>query len=143
MNDSASALQIKQHQALYEVDLVRLWQECGLVVPQNDPLRDIDAKVRFQPNLLYVGLLDGRLVASVMAGYEGHRGWVNYLAVAPEYQKKGIGRKMMEHAERELLRLGCPKINLQVRTSNKDVIEFYDRIGYSVEDRVSMGKRLI
>ena len=143
MNDSASALQIKQHQALYEVDLVRLWQECGLVVPQNDPLRDIDAKVRFQPNLLYVGLLDGRLVASVMAGYEGHRGWVNYLAVAPEYQKKGIGRKMMEHAERELLKLGCPKINLQVRTSNKDVIEFYDRIGYSVEDRVSMGKRLI
>lgn len=143
MNDCVNALEVKQYQPMYSEDVVNLWQECGLVVQQNNPQRDIDTKVYFQPNLLYVGLLDGILVASVMAGYEGHRGWINYLAVKPEYQKKGIGRKMMEHAEVELINLGCPKINLQVRGSNKDVIEFYDRIGYSVEDRVSMGKRII
>jgi len=143
MNDCVNTLEVKQYRASYEEDVISLWQECELVVPQNNPQRDIETKVSFQPNLLYVGLLDGRLVASVMAGYEGHRGWINYLAVKPEYQKKGIGRKMMQYAERELLRLGCPKINLQVRTGNKDVIEFYDRIGYSAEDRISMGKRLI
>jgi ribosomal protein S18 acetylase RimI-like enzyme len=74
--------------------------------------------------------------------YEGHRGWINYLAVAPECQRRGIARQIMEEAERLLRQAGCPKINLQVRTANAQVIEFYKRIGFKIDDVVSMGKRL-
>lgn len=77
-----------------------------------------------------------------MAGYEGHRGWINYLAVAPEHQRKGTGRLMMQEAERLLLEAGCPKINLLVRTTNSEAIEFYQHLGYTVDDVVSLGKRL-
>jgi ribosomal protein S18 acetylase RimI-like enzyme len=78
-----------------------------------------------------------------MAGYEGHRGWLNYLAVVPDLRKKGLGRQMVEEAERKLRQLGCPKINLLVRTSNIDVLEFYQRLGFSKDDVVGMGKRSI
>ena len=125
-----------------EDQVVALWHTCGLVVPQNDPLRDIKSKIAVQPELFLVGLLDDSFVATVMAGYEGHRGWLNYLAVSPEHQRQGYGRKIVQAAEETLANLGCPKINLQVRTSNKDVIEFYRRIGYTVDDVISMGKRL-
>ena len=77
-----------------------------------------------------------------MVGYEGHRGWINYLAVAPDCQVGGYGRRLMEEAEARLRGLGCPKINLQIRSSNTGVIEFYERIGFSIDDVVSMGKRL-
>jgi len=89
-----------------------------------------------------VGLLVGRIVASVMAGYEGHRGWLNYLAVDPEHQRHGLARAIVTEAERLLRDVGCPKINLQIRTSNHTVIEFCRRVGYSTDDVVSMGKRL-
>lgn len=79
----------------------------------------------------------------MMAGFDGHRGWVNYLAVAPEHQKKGFGRLLMRHVEEALQARGCPKLNLQVRPENKEVLEFYRRLGYAAEDRVSLGKRLI
>jgi ribosomal protein S18 acetylase RimI-like enzyme len=77
-----------------------------------------------------------------MVGYEGHRGWINYLAVAPEYQRRGVARQIMGQAERLLRQAGCPKINLQVRTANAQVIEFYKTIGFKIDDVVSMGKRL-
>jgi len=89
-----------------------------------------------------VGVQDGHIVASVMAGYEGHRGWLNYLAVAPERQRHGLARAMVAEAERLLREAGCPKINLLVRSANQGVIEFYRRLGYAVDDVVSMGKRL-
>ena len=111
-------------------------------MPSNDPVKDIQCKLRVQRDMFLVGSLGTRLVATVMAGYEGHRGWINYLAVTPDSRKAGFGHQLIEAAEARLQALGCPKINLQVRTSNADVIEFYRRIGYSVEDRVSMGKRL-
>lgn len=82
------------------------------------------------------------LVATVMAGYEGHRGWINYLAVKPGFRKQGLGRRLMEEAEARLIEAGCPKINLQVRKSNIAAVAFYERIGYSRDDVVSMGKRL-
>lgn len=95
-----------------------------------------------QPELLLVGVLDQRIVATVMIGYEGHRGWINYLAVAPDQQRQGLGRTMMGEAENRLRAAGCPKISLQIRTANRDVIAFCNALGYAVDDVVSMGKRL-
>jgi ribosomal protein S18 acetylase RimI-like enzyme len=125
-----------------EQAVVELWHRCDLVRPVNDPHEDICRKLQVNPELFLIGEIEGTIVASVMAGYEGHRGWLNYVAVAPEHQRKGFAKSIVAEAERLLRLAGCPKINLQVRTTNKSVIEFYRRIGYSVDDVVSMGKRL-
>ncbi len=122
--------------------VVDIWLECGLVVPHNNPMRDIERKLEVNPEWFLVGELDGRIVATCMVGYEGHRGWINYLAVLPEFQNRGLGRSMMEHAEALMQCAGCAKINLQIRSSNSDVIRFYERIGYIQDKVVSMGKRL-
>jgi len=122
---------------------VSLWDRCGLTHPNNDPLKDIARKLLVRPDLFWVGChADGQLVASVMIGYEGHRGWINYLAVDPAYQKTGYGRVLMEAAERALRAEGCAKINLQVRSSNAAVLAFYRTLGYAQDDVVSLGKRL-
>ena len=102
-----------------EAEVVKLWRDCGLVVPQNDPQKDIRRKLAFQPDLFIVGIDGGRVVATVMAGYDGHRGWLNYFAVAPDLQRTGLGRRLVEEAEKLLRGLGCPKINLQVRRSQR------------------------
>jgi ribosomal protein S18 acetylase RimI-like enzyme len=125
-----------------ETMVVRLWTECGLVVPWNDPRRDIQRKLAVQKDMFLVGCTGDQILATVMAGYDGHRGWINYLAVHPAQRRRGIGRQMMKEAEFRLKTFGCPKVNLQVRGSNSDVIEFYRKMGYSVDDVVSLGKRL-
>jgi ribosomal protein S18 acetylase RimI-like enzyme len=135
-------LEIRPFKSGDEKAVVALWQLCDLVRPWNNPHRDIQRKLRVGPDLFLVGVLDGEVVASVMAGYEGHRGWLNYLAVAPKFQRRGFARAIVAEAERLLREAGCPKINLQVRTSNQSVIDFYRHLGYSVDDVVSMGKRL-
>jgi ribosomal protein S18 acetylase RimI-like enzyme len=111
-------------------------------VSHNNPRRDIARKLRVNPEWFLVGELEGRIVAACMAGYEGHRGWINYLAVAPELQRCGHGRQMMAEAERVLREAGCPKINLQVRASNAAVVQFYRSLGFKLDEVVSMGKRL-
>jgi len=126
-----------------ETAVIALWQQCDLVRPWNNPHQDIARKLCVQSELFLVGVLDGQIVASVMAGYEGHRGWLNYLAVAPQYQRRGHARALVAEVERRLRQTGCPKINLQIRTANQGVIEFYRRIGYSIDEVVSMGKRLV
>jgi len=130
--------------------VVDLWRRCDLVRPWNDPDKDIARKLADSPDLFFIARLQQGhvedktpLVAAAMAGYEGHRGWVNYLAVDPQYRGTGIGKEIMQHIEAELLSRGCPKINLQVRETNTDVIAFYRSIGYDVDAAVSMGKRLI
>jgi ribosomal protein S18 acetylase RimI-like enzyme len=125
-----------------EEAVIELWLACELVVPHNNPRRDIERKLQVNPEWFLVGELGGEIVATCMAGYEGHRGWINYLAVSPGYHQKGLGRKILHEAERLLMAAGCPKINLQVREGNKDVIEFYRRIGYKEDAVMSMGKRL-
>jgi ribosomal protein S18 acetylase RimI-like enzyme len=135
-------MEIREFAESDEESVVRLWKECGLVVPWNDPHRDIRRKLALQRELFLVGLLDGGVVATAMAGYEGHRGWVNYLAVSPDCRRMGLGREMMDAAEARLRALGCPKINLQVRSRNVEAIEFYEKIGYKRDDAVSLGKRL-
>lgn len=122
--------------------VVRLWRDCGLVVPWNDPRKDIQRKLSVQSEMFLVGCMGDQVVASVMAGYDGHRGWISYLAVHPNYQRAGLGIRMMEEAERHLRASGCPKINLQVRSGNVAVIEFYEKLGFKVDDVVSLGKRL-
>lgn len=122
--------------------VISLWQACGLVVPQNDPLADIERKLLVNPELFLVGEYAGRVVASVMGGYEGHRGWINYLAVDPAEQGKGYGRLMMAEVEHRLRAMGCPKINLQVRASNEAVIQFYESLGYGIDNVVGLGRRL-
>ena len=135
-------LEIRCYKESDQEAVVQLWRECGLTVARNDPVKDINRKLRVQREMFLVGSLGTRLVATVMAGYEGHRGWINYLAVAPDCQKMGFGRRLMGEAEIRLKAAGCPKINLQIRSSNAGVIDFYRTIGYSVDDVVSMGKRL-
>ena len=135
-------LEIRAYRESDQDAVVGLSRECGLVVPQNDPKKDICRKLSIQRELFLVGSMGSKLVATVMARFDGHRGWINYLAVATGSQNRGFGRRMMDAAEARLREMGCPKINLQVRSSNADVIEFYRAIGYSVDDVVSMGKRL-
>lgn len=133
---------IRPYQDTDEEEVIALWHECKLVVPWNDPHEDIQRKQQVQPELFLVGEEEGRVVATVMAGYEGRRGWLNLLAVAPELQRQGYGRQIVEAAEALLRERGCPKVNLQVRATNQEVIAFYERLGYQVEQVVSMGKRL-
>jgi ribosomal protein S18 acetylase RimI-like enzyme len=123
--------------------VVALWQRCGLTRPWNDPYRDIQRKLAVQRELFLVGEHEGSVVASVMAGYEGHRGWVNYLAVDDSQRGRGLGRTLMEHVEGRLLERGCPKLSLLVRSSNTAVLEFYRSLGYAQDDAVPLGKRLI
>jgi len=125
-----------------ETAVIALWRDCDLVRPWNDPHKDIARKLKVRPDLFLVGEFERAVVATVMAGYDGHRGWLYYLGVAPRHQHKGFGRAIVAEAERLLRLEGCPKINLQVRTSNHRVIEFYRRIGFSIDDVASMGKRL-
>ena len=141
-------LRIRTYDPDDEGAVIDLWQSCGLVAPQNDPRRDIATKLAFQPELFLVGEIEGRVVATAMAGYEGHRGWIHYLATEPSLQRQGVGRRLLEAAEFALRDLGCPKVNLQVRVrvrdrdGNRDLVAFYERLGYAVEERVSLGKRL-
>lgn len=123
--------------------VIQLWNECNLVVPWNDPQKDIQRKLKDSAELFLLGKLDGEVIASAMGGYEGHRGWINYLAIAPAQQGKGYARQIMEDLELRLQALGCPKLNLQIRSSNVDVIRFYEALGYKVDACVSLGKRLI
>ena len=138
MND----LIIRQYDPEDEGDVINLWLECNLIVPHNNPKQDIQRKLKVNPEWFLVGEIDGSIIGTCMAGYDGHRGWINYLAIAPAYQRRGLAACMMKEAERLLRIAGCPKINLQVRASNVDVIAFYKRLVFNIDDVVSMGKRL-
>ena len=123
--------------------VVRLWYDCDLVVPWNDPHKDIKRKLEVDPDMFLVGVEEDTVIASIMVGYEGHRGWVNYLAVDPAHRGKGYARRLMENAEKLLLARDCPKLNLQIRSTNTQAIEFYRTIGYELDYATGMGKRLI
>jgi ribosomal protein S18 acetylase RimI-like enzyme len=123
--------------------VVALWRECGLTRPWNDPYKDIARKLQVQPELFLVGEVAGAVASTVMAGYEGHRGWVYYLAVAPAHQHRGYARELMQYVEAALLARGCPKISLLVRGTNTAVLDFYARLGYAQDAAVPLGKRLI
>lgn len=133
---------IRAYQSDDAAQVVALWERAGLTRPWNDPRKDIARKLVVQPELFFVLLVDDRIAGTLMAGYEGHRGWMNYLAVDPGMQRRGYGRLLVEHAERALGERGCPKINLQVRAGNGNAIAFYRKLGYVEDEVVSLGKRL-
>ena len=126
-----------------EASVIALWQACELTRPWNDPHKDIARKLTVQPELFVVGMQANELIASAMFGFEGHRGWVNYLAVHPAHQRKAHARTLMQWGEEALKARGCPKINLQVRSSNAALIAFYQSLGYGIDEVTSLGKRLI
>jgi ribosomal protein S18 acetylase RimI-like enzyme len=136
-------MKIRSFQLSDQKRVVELWIKCGLVVSHNNPIRDVERKLIVNPEWFLVGEINGEVIATCMAGYEGHRGWINYLAVRPDLQGHGFGKMIVEYAEAMLKAAGCPKINLQVRSTNQNVISFYERIGYRQDAVVSMGKRLI
>lgn len=124
-------------------DVIHVWEECGLLRSLNNPKLDIQRKVNTQKNLFFVGVLASKIIATAMFGYEGHRGWLNYFAVLPQFQKRGFGKQLLEFGEIKLIDIGCPKLNLQIRTNNKQAINFYKAVGYTEDEAISFGKRLI
>lgn len=123
--------------------VIAIWEQCGLIKSWNNPSLDIQRKISFQNPLFFVGATDAEVIATAMFGYEGHRGWLNYLAVSPPYQKRGIARQLLAHGEAKLMEHGCPKLNLQIRADNLEVINFYKKTGFNEDAVISFGKRLI
>ena len=136
-------MKIRPYADADQAAVVALWQACALTRPWNDPLKDIARKQGIQAEWFLVGELGGAVIASVMFGYDGHRGWMNYLAVAPKHQGQGHAKALIAQGEALLLAAGCPKISLLVRRSNTQVLGFYEALGYGQDDVVSLGKRLI
>ena len=136
-------MEIRPFQEADARSVIDLWTTVfAYTAPHNDPATIIQHKLAVQRDLFFVALLDGALVGTVMAGYDGHRGWVYSLAVMPATRRQGVGTALMKHVEGELAKRGCPKINLQVLASNAATVAFYKKLGYIVEERASMGKLL-
>jgi ribosomal protein S18 acetylase RimI-like enzyme len=136
-------MEIRPYLESDEAAVAELWREVFPHAPSwNVPEADIERKLAVQRELFFVATVGSEVIGTAMAGYDGHRGWVYYVAVRARYRRQGIGTALMERVEEELTRLGCPKVNLQVRASNEEVVSFYKKLGYGVEERVSMGKRL-
>ena len=134
--------QIRSYQPSDETAVLALWTRCGLISRDSVARADIHRKLAVQPELFLVGTLDSAVIASAMAGYDGHRAYLYYLAVSPEHQRKGYGRAIIKHLEGLLHELGCPKLNLFVSNDNVSGFAFYDRLGFTRNDMVSMGRHL-
>ncbi|TWT46379.1 Acetyltransferase YpeA [Thalassoglobus neptunius] len=137
------SIEVRKYQSSDRNAVVLLW---NVVFPNstghNDPDASIDRKCAHDDGLFFVAEDSGEVVGTAMGGYDGHRGWIYSLAVLPTRQRQGIGRLLIQHTEGALAQLGCPKVNLQVRSDNAEIVEFYHSLGYETEQRVSMGKRI-
>ncbi|MBX9883371.1 MAG: GNAT family acetyltransferase [Novosphingobium sp.] len=136
-------MEIRPYQAADFDGLDALWREAF----PNDPPRNradvsVPAKLAMNDNLLFVAVDEGRVIGSIMAGYDGHRGWLYSVAVRQDAKRRGIGTVLVETAVAALRALGCPKINLQVRRTNAAVVAFYQELGFAVEEHISMGRLL-
>ena len=141
--NSSSNFAIRQFAPNDTNRVIFIWEQCDLVRKWNNPNFDIQRKLNFQKELFFVGLLNDEIIATAMFGYDGHRGWLNYFAVLPNFQKRGFGKQLMTFGEMVLIEKGCPKLNLQIRNDNTKAINFYQNVGYKEDAAVSFGKRLI
>ena len=141
--NSSSNFAIRQFAPNDTNRVIFIWEQCDLVRKWNNPNFDIQRKLNFQKELFFVGLLNDEIIATAMFGYDGHRGWLNYFAVMPNFQKRGFGKQLMTFGEMALIEKGCPKLNLQIRNDNTKAINFYQKVGYKEDAAVSFGKRLI
>lgn len=129
--------------AAHRTKVIALWEAVfGYEAAHNRPSLVIDKKLAVSDGLFFVALSGPEVVGTVMAGYDGHRGWIYSVAVSGSYRRKGIGSQLVAMAERALAAKGCVKVNLQIMEGNESVTAFYASLGFSVEKRVSMGKRL-
>ncbi len=123
--------------------VIALWESVfGYETAHNGPALVIDKKLAVGDGLFFIAIIDDKIIGTVMAGYDGHRGWLYSVAVHPDHRKQGIGSQLVDHAERALAAMGCMKINLQIVAGNEAVAAFYASLGYVVEPRISMGKRI-
>ena len=143
VDENSSNFSIRKFDILDSERVVNIWKECGLVRDWNNTELDIQRKLSFQEELFFVGELENQIIATAMFGYDGHRGWLNYFAVALDFQTKGYGKLLLQFGEQKLLELGCAKINLQIRNDNTEAVEFYHKQGYKDDAVVCLGKRLI
>jgi ribosomal protein S18 acetylase RimI-like enzyme len=136
-------MQIRPYHDADEKAVIGLWNELlPDAAPHNDPATAIRKKLAVERDLFFVADIDGTVAGTVMGGYDGHRGWIYSVAVKPEHGRQGIGTALVRHLEAHLAKRGCLKVNLQVRTANAGVVAFYESLGYCIEERISMGKRL-
>jgi ribosomal protein S18 acetylase RimI-like enzyme len=136
-------MELRPYEEADEAAVVALWREVFPDEPaHNVPEEVIARKLEVQRELFFVAVEGGQVVGTAMAGYDGHRGWVYAVAVKPSRRRRGVGAALMARVEEGLRAMGCPKLNLQVRASNREAVAFYEKLGYVVEDRVSMGKHL-
>ncbi|MFH2037288.1 MAG: GNAT family acetyltransferase [Candidatus Zixiibacteriota bacterium] len=137
-------MKIRLYQTKDSSQVAELWKIVFPSAPaHNRPEDDIRRKEQIQKELFFVAEIDKRIIGTALSGYDGHRGWVYYVAVHPDFRRQHIGEKLMLRVEQELKNIGCPKLNLQVRADNKIVIDFYKKLDYEIEERVSMGKKLV
>lgn len=138
-----SQLTIRPYRPGDEPGVLELWRKVFPVgAPHNEPPAELHRKLAADPEMLFVATVDRRIVGTVMADYAGHRGWIYMVGVDPELRRRGIGEALVRRVEERLRAGGAPKINLQVRGDNSGVVAFYEKLGYGVEDRISMGKKL-
>lgn len=136
-------VEIRPYESRDHEQVVALWMDVfSDDPPWNEPASMIRRKLTVQPELFFVAHINDRIIGTVMAGFDGVRGWIHHLAVHGSYRRQGIASLLMKAAERGLEAAGCPKVNLQVRATNSAVIGFYRSLGYELEERASLGKRL-
>ena len=140
----AEFMEIRKFEEKDKAEVCQLWHSVfSDDPPHNEPTKVIDAKMKVQRELFFIAVSNDKIIGTVMAGYDGHRGWLYSVAVAPDSRRTGVGSHLVKHAVDALRQIGCVKVNLQVRATNTQVIAFYESLGFSTEERVSMGKLLI
>jgi ribosomal protein S18 acetylase RimI-like enzyme len=136
-------LEIKAARPSDETEVIALWRACGLVVSHNDPTTDFRFALGKQNSDILVGMNSGdKIIGSAMVGHDGHRGWLYYVAVAPDHRSKGIGRAMVKAGEAWLAARGVAKAQLMIRETNTEVAAFYERVGFKTIPRIVMEKWL-
>ena len=143
IQNSSSNFAIRQFAPNDANRVIFIWEQCYLARNWNNLNFDTQCKLNFQNELFFFGLLNNTIIATAMFGYDGHKGWLNYFAVLPNFQKRGFGNQLMTFGEMALIEKGCLKINPQIRAGNKELINFYKAVGYSKDEVIGFGKRLI